>query len=260
MMDSSAIYTHDLMAQTMDTWAGAGYAASWPTEGTSGESTVTEAEWMTATEVPVLLQFLGKRGGVRKRRLFACACVRRIWHLLDDPRSRRAVEVAEDFADGIVDKDAAKRMRREAGRVPRVFPNAMWSPSDAAEICLNLTTEDISTAARAAFAASKAGLPLSSEREAQAALVRDIFRNPFRSATLSAAVLAWNDTTVVRLAQTAYDDRHLPSGTLDNGRLAVLADALEEAGCTDAEILGHLRGPGPHVSGCWAVDICLRKS
>jgi hypothetical protein len=244
----------------MDRLPGAGYAASWMTEDMSGDKTVTEAEWMAAAEVPVLLDFLVKKGGVRKRRLFACACVRRIWHLLDDPRSRRAVEVAEEFADGIVDKEAAKRMRREAGKVPRVFPNAMWSPSDAAEICLNLTTEDISTAARAAFAASKAGLPLSSERAAQAALVRDIFRNPFRSATLSAAVLAWNDATVVRLAQTAYDERHLPSGTLDNSRLAVLADALEEAGCMDADILGHLRGPGTHVRGCWSVDLCLGKS
>ena len=73
-------------------------------------------------------------------------------------------------------------------------------------------------------------------------------------------LLAWNDAVVVRLAQSAYEERHLPAGTLDNGRLAVLADALEEAGCTDADILDHLRGPGPHVRGCWPVDLCLGKS
>ena len=76
----------------------------------------------------------------------------------------------------------------------------------------------------------------------------------------SAAVLAWNDATVVRLAQAAYEERHLPAGTLDNGRLAVLADALEEAGCTDADLLSHLRGSGPHVRGCWPVDLCMGKS
>jgi hypothetical protein len=65
---------------------------------------------------------------------------------------------------------------------------------------------------------------------------------------------------VVRLAQAAYEERHLPAGTLDDGRLAVLADALEEAGCTDTDIVGHLRGPGPHVRGCWPVDLCLGKS
>jgi hypothetical protein len=88
--------------------------------------------------------------------------------------------------------------------------------------------------------------------------LREIY-NPHRL-LLDPAILAWNDSTVVRLAQTAYEERHLPAGTLDSGRLAVLADALEEAGYTDADILGHLRGPGPHVRGCWAVDLCMGKS
>ena len=83
---------------------------------------------------------------------------------------------------------------------------------------------------------------------------------PFRSITISPPSSTWNDAVVVRLAQAAYEERHLPAGTLDNGRLAVLADALEEAGCTDADMLGHLRGPGPHVRGCWPVDLCLGKS
>ena len=65
---------------------------------------------------------------------------------------------------------------------------------------------------------------------------------------------------MVALARVAYDQRELPSGTLDVARLAVLADALEEAGCTDADLLGHLRGPGPHARGCWAVDLLLGKS
>ena len=65
---------------------------------------------------------------------------------------------------------------------------------------------------------------------------------------------------MVGLAQAAYDERELPSGTLDATRLAVLADALEEAGCPDRTILDHLRGPGPHVRGCWAVDLLLGKS
>jgi hypothetical protein len=71
--------------------------------------------------------------------------------------------------------------------------------------------------------------------------------------------LAWQAGTVARLARAAYDERHLPEGTLDPVRLAVLADALEEAGCTNPELLGHLRGPGPHVRGCWALDLVLAK-
>jgi hypothetical protein len=90
--------------------------------------------------------------------------------------------------------------------------------------------------------------------------MRCIIANPFHPITISPSVLTWNDGLVARLAQAAYEERHLPAGTLDNGRLAVLADALDEAGCTDADFLGHLRGPGPHVRGCWPLDLCLGKS
>jgi hypothetical protein len=70
----------------------------------------------------------------------------------------------------------------------------------------------------------------------------------------------WNHASIIpKLAQAAYDDRELPSGHLDPARLAVLADALEEAGCTNADILSHCRSPGPHVRGCWVVDLILGK-
>src|SRR5262249_10778069 len=97
------------------------------------------------------------------------------------------------------------------------------------------------------------------EEEAQAALLRDLF--PFRPLPpRSPSVLTWNDTCVVRLAQAAYDQRILPSGHLDPARLGVLADALQEAGSQDAALPAHLRSPGPHVRGCWAVDALLGRS
>jgi hypothetical protein len=64
---------------------------------------------------------------------------------------------------------------------------------------------------------------------------------------------------ILRLAQAAYECRQLPVGTLDNARLAVLADALEEAGCACPQVLGHLRGQGPHIRGCFALDLLLSK-
>jgi hypothetical protein len=87
----------------------------------------------------------------------------------------------------------------------------------------------------------------------------DIFGNPFHHVSLDPAWLAWNGGAAVKLSQAAYEDRLLPSGELDPARLAVLADALEEAGCADANILAHCRGPGPHVRGCWVVDLLLGK-
>ena len=92
-------------------------------------------------------------------------------------------------------------------------------------------------------------------------IIRDIFGHPFRPLRpLDPALLNWNNGTIANLAQAAYEERILPAGTLDPALLAVLGDALEEAGCTDAQLLGHLRSPGPHVRGCYALDFVLGKS
>ena len=88
----------------------------------------------------------------------------------------------------------------------------------------------------------------------QAALVRDLFGNIFHPVNLAPA---WRTPTAISLARAASEKRNLPSGELDPDRLAVLADALEDAGCTNLDLLGHLRGPGPHVRGCWPVDLLL---
>jgi hypothetical protein len=91
-------------------------------------------------------------------------------------------------------------------------------------------------------------------------LLRCIFGDPFRPPPgIEPSWLAWNAGLVARLAQATYDERVLPAGTLDPDRLAVLADALEESGCTDPDLLGHLRGPGPHVRGCYLLDLLLGK-
>jgi hypothetical protein len=94
------------------------------------------------------------------------------------------------------------------------------------------------------------------EYPAQAALIRDVLGNPFHHVNLNPTL---RTPVVLALAQAAYDNRIMPAGTLDPERLAVLADALEESGCTDADILGHLRGPGPHVRGCHILDLVLDK-
>jgi hypothetical protein len=110
--------------------------------------------------------------------------------------------------------------------------------------------------------ASRWGGPESRAEPAEpASLLREILGpRPFRTVNIFPSVRMWNDGTVVRLAQAAYAERSLPSGHLDRARLAVLADALEDAGSTDAELLAHLRGPGPHVRGCVAVDAILGRS
>jgi hypothetical protein len=95
--------------------------------------------------------------------------------------------------------------------------------------------------------------------EATTTLLRDVFPNPFRPFTIAPGLLSWNDSTIPKLAHAAYEERTLPAGPLDPTRLAILADALEDAGATGAELLTHLRGPGPHVHGCAALDCILGK-
>jgi hypothetical protein len=97
------------------------------------------------------------------------------------------------------------------------------------------------------------------QEKRQADLLRDLFGNPFRSVALDPAWLTWHDGTIPQLAEAIYEERLLPAGHLDPSRLAVLADALEDAGCDDQDILGHLRGQGPHVRGCWVIDTLLGK-
>jgi hypothetical protein len=83
-----------------------------------------------------------------------------------------------------------------------------------------------------------------------------VFGNPFRSRRFNPA---HRTPLVESLALAAYEHRDLPAGHLDPSRLAVLADALEEAGCAEQAILEHLRDPGLHVRGCWPVDLVLAK-
>ncbi|QEL14637.1 hypothetical protein [Limnoglobus roseus] len=84
---------------------------------------------------------------------------------------------------------------------------------------------------------------------AQCDLIRDIFGNPFRPVTFSPS---WLTPTVVGLAGGIYADRAFD-------RLPILADALQDAGCEDVDVLSHCRGDGPHARGCWVVDGVLGK-
>ena len=96
------------------------------------------------------------------------------------------------------------------------------------------------------------------EQEHHAALLGCLFGNPFRSPPVLAPSLLNPD--VLAQAHLAYEERKLPEGTLDPAHLAALADALAAAGCTDAELLGHLRSPYNHVRGCFALDQILGRN
>jgi hypothetical protein len=230
---------------------------------------MTEADWNSSNDPRAMLAFLRDSGRLteRKARLFAVACCRRIWDLLADPRSRKAVERAELFADGLISPKELEAVHAEADACYLDLP--AWQPdSEAARVAVEASTPSALDAdfAGAAIDAKQARATANSddfdeqlwsaEQGAQAALLRDIFGHlPSRPARLGEAELAWNGSCVVKLAHAACDNRQLPVGTLEPERLCVLADALEEAGCTDEDVLAHLRSEGPHVRGCYVLDL-----
>lgn len=198
----------------------------------------------------------------RRLRLLACACCRRIWHMYYDERSQRAVQVAELFADTLATLNdvqaalaASEAVYNRTCSVARSATTAL--EPDAYDAALSSIT--YAACAFAFSAAARWSGARDSEHRIQADLLRDIFGNPFRPVVIEPAWLAWNDGTIPKLAQVIYEERELPSGHFDRGQLAILADALEEAGCGDAGLLGHLRGEGPHVRGCHVFDALLQR-
>jgi hypothetical protein len=235
---------------------------------------MTESEWHNAADPLAMLEFLRANGilSERKARLFAVACWRRIWPLLTDERSRRTVETAERFADGLASAEELKAAwgeARSAIREPRWEGLTGGTAELWAAACV--VEQEGTVALRAARAAAGARASpqdrdkwqaaWDQEQKAQAGLLRDLYGpSPFRPLLIPASVKAWNSGLVVRLARAAYDHRQLPAGTLERERLAVLADALEEAGCTDPDVLGHLREPGAvHVRSCFTLDLLLAR-
>ena len=277
----------------------------------------------------------------RKLRLFAVACCRQVWNKLTDERSRRAVEVAERYADGLATEKELARARSGASsarnygnETPRYYP--LWL----AHVC---TCADI--ASIIAVVGRQDELPLLISPATQADLLRDIVGNPFRLVPLRwedgelcgyageaqhgfhrptpyYEPVRWLTPLVRQLAQAAYDEHGhkcgdrdcqdgrwgphhcercngtgtIEDGTLDSDRLLILADALEDAGCNNEEMLQHLRGKeqcegwcgfecmngfllagdgsgpcqtccgtgwrplrGPHVRGCHVLDCLLGK-
>jgi hypothetical protein len=233
---------------------------------------MTEAEWLACTDPQPMLGPLRGKVRDRKLRLFGCGCCRRLWGALV-PASWNAVEASEWYADRPPNATVLHEGSPLYGSQPD--GEAVAATTGQAALFLSGGKPDIkrmlsSLQSAAGYVAVHSEASLAGPRQAaawhaarnaegasQAALLRDVLGNPFHPVTVYPA---WQMSTVLALAQAAYDERELPAGSLDTTRLAVLADALEDAGCTDADVLDHLRGPGPHVRGCWAVDLLLGKS
>jgi hypothetical protein len=302
---------------------------------------MTEADWQTCANPYPLLHFLRDKGSNRKWRLFAVACCRRIERLMTDERSRRAVEVAAEYADDVSKQeeleaarsaaqgaeDEAKRVLYEAktphdkscrtpacaalssryyaaaaacGAVcrdtrcsdaePDSYEYLRWEPSH--RCAAEAVSRDIYVNSKSAKDGSgyddARGICEAAhdgELRAHCQLLRDLFGEFLgppgdkagglhfqaevgrlkwlqvekvcqlptpRVLDLSGDCLTWNDGAVVKFARSLYDEEAFD-------RLPLLADLLAEAGCADAAILAHCHEPGPHMKGCWVVDLLIGR-
>jgi hypothetical protein len=205
---------------------------------------MTEAEWRTCADPLPMLQFLRGRASERQDRLFVYACARRVWHLIP-AGERQQLEASAAYADGLLGRQSL----RGTGEADPLYPEpqraSLWDFSDALGTFIRLAQEENGWTQELRAMVRR-------EEAAQCALLRDVFGNPFHTPALPPALFAWNDGAVVTLARAIYDGQRF-------GDLPVLADALEEAGCVDPEVLAHCRGGGDHVRGCWVVDALLRR-
>jgi hypothetical protein len=253
---------------------------------------MTEAEWFACMNPDTMFQLFHASPLWRKLYLSACACIHHIWELIPEGPCRSAFEVAQRHADGFTNSqevseayDWASNALEEVYRrcenaanpihfrtlaefysIRAVFGFFRWMNHEA--VGLDVASYAREAPARVvwrslaredepeALARAKQALEAAKQQEAnwQSDMIRDIFGNPFHPPYASASSwLAWNDGTVVRIAQAIYDERAFD-------RMPILADALEDAGCDNADILRHCREPGEHVRGCWVVDLLLGKT
>jgi hypothetical protein len=246
---------------------------------------MTEAEWLACTNIETMLIHMPRKRfpwkwSTRKARLFAAACCRRIWPHLTDESDRTAIDLVEQVADKQAKLTALRTAQTLCSDVvlrPNYYHNDTGAYSQYYSyqwpfwITVNPESMMVARPTYHATAPNPWGDPYhtandaravlyfkvdpqatETEQLAQCALLRDIIGVRLIRPTIPAAWLAACNRTVPRLAQAIYVERAFD-------RLPILADALEEAGCDNADILNHCRQPGDHVRGCWVVDALLGK-
>lgn len=211
---------------------------------------MTEAEWMACDTAVQMLKRFAPRPSSRKYRLFACACCREAWKtfpISPDALAFRAVGVAEKFADGLASEEELS-----------------WHCDELLKLLDGPNRPGVTDYAGAAFWATKSKTTVRDAKNTadhscsyrpggeliQTVIVKCVFGNPFRPVPF---LPEWRTSTTVALARTIYESREFYH------TMPILADALEEAGCDNEDVLNHCRGPRLHVRGCWVCDLVLGK-
>ncbi len=221
-----------------------------------------ETKWLSSANWLLLWHYAHEKECLsdRKQRLLAVAACHGIMHLVTDARLLRMIDLAEEWADATTDFNDEWWDRREYW-CDEANAAAWEQPQDnparyAAGAFALLGNDDHKVGRAVEAVAGFYGCPVINESGHEghcpvvSKLIREVVGNPFRPVAFDPA---WRTSTAVALAQQMYDSR-------DFGVMPILGDALQDAGCDNDDILDHCRGDGPHVRGCWVVDLVLGKS
>lgn len=233
---------------------------------------MTEYEWINGTAIRPMLQHVQGKLSRRKQGLFAVACCRQISHLFRDQRLHHVLDLAERHAEGSTPPPRWQGLLEIAtaaygeiltssgfGATKAMAVAAAYAVSCAVEHALNTGNVAHYAASAAAYAATTRAFVAEDDPGSQAArstlvaqqcvLLRDLVGNPFAPVALAPAC---RTPAVLGVARTIHEDR-------DYSLLPLLADALEEAGCTIFSVLHHCRQEPVHVRGCWVIDALLER-
>jgi hypothetical protein len=215
---------------------------------------MTEAEWSDSNNPKAMLTFLAgqQKASERQYRLFCCACFRRVWQAMTDPHARKAVEVAERYADAMADDAEREEALTEAVQARRFSTvDARWALVTVARTAAMLAVD--ATGQTAACQPGKEYDPAlwAAETPKQCDLLRDIFGPlPFRPVMVAPS---WQTAEVRGLAQAIYEARSFD-------QMLALGQALYRVGCSDRDILNHCLWSERHARGCWVIDLLLEKN
>ena len=200
---------------------------------------MTEEEWLSSTDPAEMLTSLTGKATGRKLRLLACAACRENISVTEHPIRDEILAVAERFADG-----EASEQERLAAFTATIQNDLLVGGGYFAlfGFVVGENSDELGTHLRKLMD----GPP---SMEATPSMIRELFANPFHPATFDPQ---WRTATVVAMVRGMYEAR-------DFSAMPILADALEDAGCEDLDILDHCRGGSTHVRGCWVVDRILGK-
>ncbi len=216
---------------------------------------MTEAEWLTCSEPKSMLDFLREKASDRKLRLLGTGICRHFQGQTKIEAVASALESSERYADTMRTKAALKRGRHEVKAIRHGIPNhdksriAEWVTLWLAEVAASVNAYggvggEVIRLASSGFIAPETPASMVN-------LMRCVFGTSlFRPACVDVAQVT---PEVVSLARLIYDQRAFD-------RLPELADALQNAGCSNSEFLEHCRASSPHVRGCWVVDLVLEKT